>query len=305
MALTQAGQREARRRSMQDELPRRRPPSRARISSCRVHELPEHGIGPEVAYELISSELLLDGQARLNLATFVTTWMPSIAGTADGRDRRQEHDRQGRVPADGGDRGALRAHLGAAVELPRARARDRLLDDRLERGGDARRAGAEVALARADASRRQADRPAEPGDGRQRPGVLGEVLPLLGRRAAAGADGGRALPPRRRGGGRAVRREHDRRGRDPRLDVRRQLRAGRGDRRARSTSSRRARARRAAARRRRLGRIRRAVHPARARMGLPDSSACSRSTPPATSTGSSTPASAGRSGATRRRCRRT
>jgi glutamate decarboxylase len=43
------------------------------------HELAEHGIGGETAYELISSELLLDGQARLNLATFVTTWMPSIA----------------------------------------------------------------------------------------------------------------------------------------------------------------------------------------------------------------------------------
>jgi glutamate decarboxylase len=43
------------------------------------HHMPEHGIGGELAYELISSELLLDGQARLNLATFVTTWMPSIA----------------------------------------------------------------------------------------------------------------------------------------------------------------------------------------------------------------------------------
>jgi glutamate decarboxylase len=43
------------------------------------HELAERGIGEQTAYELISSELLLDGQARLNLATFVTTWMPSIA----------------------------------------------------------------------------------------------------------------------------------------------------------------------------------------------------------------------------------
>jgi glutamate decarboxylase len=31
------------------------------------------------AYEVITNELLLDGQARLNLATFVTTWMPSTA----------------------------------------------------------------------------------------------------------------------------------------------------------------------------------------------------------------------------------
>jgi glutamate decarboxylase len=43
------------------------------------HTLPEHGINANTAYELISSSLLLDGQARLNLATFVTTWMPSIA----------------------------------------------------------------------------------------------------------------------------------------------------------------------------------------------------------------------------------
>ena len=43
------------------------------------HELPAKGMSPELAYELITSDLLLDGQARLNLATFVTTWMPSIA----------------------------------------------------------------------------------------------------------------------------------------------------------------------------------------------------------------------------------
>jgi glutamate decarboxylase len=43
------------------------------------HHLPEKGVGLDTAYELISSQLLLDGQARLNLATFVTTWMPSTA----------------------------------------------------------------------------------------------------------------------------------------------------------------------------------------------------------------------------------
>jgi glutamate decarboxylase len=44
-----------------------------------IHRLGESGLDSETAYELISSELLLDGQARLNLATFVTTYMPSIA----------------------------------------------------------------------------------------------------------------------------------------------------------------------------------------------------------------------------------
>jgi glutamate decarboxylase len=36
-------------------------------------------LGSEAAYDFISAELTLDGAARLNLATFVTTWMPPIA----------------------------------------------------------------------------------------------------------------------------------------------------------------------------------------------------------------------------------
>ncbi|HET9256233.1 MAG TPA: glutamate decarboxylase [Pseudonocardiaceae bacterium] len=37
--------------------------------------LPDTGIDPELAYQLVHDELMLDGNARLNLATFVTTWM--------------------------------------------------------------------------------------------------------------------------------------------------------------------------------------------------------------------------------------
>ncbi len=44
-----------------------------------IDRLAQNGLGSDAAYELISSELLLDGAARLNLATFVTTWMPSTA----------------------------------------------------------------------------------------------------------------------------------------------------------------------------------------------------------------------------------
>ncbi len=42
-----------------------------------IDRLGDAGVGTEAAYEVITSELLLDGQARLNLATFVTTWMPA------------------------------------------------------------------------------------------------------------------------------------------------------------------------------------------------------------------------------------
>ncbi len=39
------------------------------------HELPDGEMSPDVAYQLIHDELMLDGNARLNVATFVSTWM--------------------------------------------------------------------------------------------------------------------------------------------------------------------------------------------------------------------------------------
>jgi glutamate/tyrosine decarboxylase-like PLP-dependent enzyme len=39
------------------------------------HALPESEMDPDGAYQFVRDELMLDGNARLNLATFVTTWM--------------------------------------------------------------------------------------------------------------------------------------------------------------------------------------------------------------------------------------
>jgi glutamate decarboxylase len=39
------------------------------------HRLPEGALSPDVAYQIVHDELMLDGNARMNLATFVTTWM--------------------------------------------------------------------------------------------------------------------------------------------------------------------------------------------------------------------------------------
>src|SRR6188508_2059712 len=39
------------------------------------HEFPDDEMPPDVAYQIIHDELMLDGNARLNVATFVTTWM--------------------------------------------------------------------------------------------------------------------------------------------------------------------------------------------------------------------------------------
>lgn len=37
--------------------------------------IPEGELPPDVAFQIVSDELMLDGNARMNLATFVTTWM--------------------------------------------------------------------------------------------------------------------------------------------------------------------------------------------------------------------------------------
>jgi glutamate decarboxylase len=39
------------------------------------HDVPPGEMAPDLAYQVIADELMLDGNARLNLATFVTTWM--------------------------------------------------------------------------------------------------------------------------------------------------------------------------------------------------------------------------------------
>ena len=55
-----------------------------RVRDLCHDEIFEKGVGTEVAYDLIANELLLDGSARLNLATFVTTWMPPAAAALMG-----------------------------------------------------------------------------------------------------------------------------------------------------------------------------------------------------------------------------
>lgn len=43
------------------------------------HRIPENESLPQTAYQIIRDEVMLDGNARLNLATFVTTWMDDEA----------------------------------------------------------------------------------------------------------------------------------------------------------------------------------------------------------------------------------
>src|SRR6201984_475230 len=49
--------------------------ARERSSEIPRYKLAEHGVLPRTALQVVRDELILDGNARLNLATFVTTWM--------------------------------------------------------------------------------------------------------------------------------------------------------------------------------------------------------------------------------------
>lgn len=53
---------------------------RMSMSPVPALRLPDESMEPEQAYRFIHDELMLDGSSRLNLATFVTTWMDPEAG---------------------------------------------------------------------------------------------------------------------------------------------------------------------------------------------------------------------------------
>ena len=185
---------------------------------------------PQTAYQIVLDEVMLDGNARFNLATFVTTWMDEEADRLYAATFDKNMIDKDEYPQTADDRGALRAHARATCGTRR---------DAAESVGTSTTGSSEGCMLAGLALKRrwqqarraagQVDRPAEHRDGRQRPGGVGEVRQLLGGRAALRAAGGRRLPPDRRPAARARRREHDRRRRRPRLDDGRQLRAGAGD----------------------------------------------------------------------------
>src|ERR1700732_1164240 len=117
--------------------------------------MPQRGMLPDTALQVVRDELILDGNARLNLATFVTTWMEPQAR---------------RLMAECLDKNMIdKDEYPQTAELEsrcvNILAGHRVLHHRLERGLHARRDGAAVAVAAAQAGGRGRRRPAEPGDG--------------------------------------------------------------------------------------------------------------------------------------------
>ncbi len=193
------------------------------------NRMPDDESLPGAVYRMIHDELLLDGSSRLNMATFVTTWMEPEAEKlmAETFDKnmidKDEYPQTAEIerrcvnivadlfhaPTDGDAIGV--STIGSSEAVHARWARD------------------EVEVAAAPRGRRTAHRQAEHGHGLQRPGRVGEVLSLLGRRAALRAAQSRPVHrrPRRRDG--EGRREHDRRDPDPRHHLHRRVRADRRD----------------------------------------------------------------------------
>ena len=155
----------------------------------------------------------------------------AAGAAADGRVARQEHDRQGRVPAHRRPGAALRADARRPLE----RARPASTRSAARPPAPARRAcsaGSRSSAAGSTPAARpgKPDRPARTSSWAPTSRSAGTSSPTTGTSSRASCrwratgfhlDAAEAVA--------RVRREHHRRRRDPRLDVRRQLRAGRRD----------------------------------------------------------------------------
>src|SRR6478609_11173761 len=53
--------------------------TRAGMVEVPKHHMPDRWLLPQTAYQIVLDEVMLDGNARFNLATFVTTWMDEEA----------------------------------------------------------------------------------------------------------------------------------------------------------------------------------------------------------------------------------
>ena len=108
---------------------------------------------PDNAYRFIHDELMLDGSSRLNLATFVTTWMDPQAEKLMAETFDKNMIDKDEYPATAAIEQRCVCMVADLFHAEDLRDDDpsschRRVDDRLERGGDARRPRDEVAVAR-------------------------------------------------------------------------------------------------------------------------------------------------------------
>ena len=104
---------------------------------------------PDVAYQIIHDELMLDGNARTNLATFVSTWMEPQADKLMAECFDKNMIDKDEYPQTAELEMRCVEILARLWNAPDSDAGDGVLDDWLERGGHARWACAQASLAEA------------------------------------------------------------------------------------------------------------------------------------------------------------
>ena len=136
-------------------------------------------MGPDVAYQIIHDELMLDGNSRQNLATFCTTWIePQVRQLMSDSVDKNMIDKD-EYPQTAEIESRCVHILSGPVELSRSGNYHRLLHYRLQRSGDAGWTCDEMALAqrRRQSAGKTGDRPnLVCGHGAS---LLGKVRPVL------------------------------------------------------------------------------------------------------------------------------
>ena len=155
------------------------------------YKMPEKEHDPRHAYQVVHDELMLDGNARQNLATFCQTWLdPEVHQLMDECIDKNMIDKD-EYPQSAEIENRCVHMSGRSVELAGCRQHPGLLHHRLQRGRHAGRHGHEVALAGKDEGCRQTHGQAQHGL-RSGAGLLAQVCPLLGRGTAGDSHGGRS-----------------------------------------------------------------------------------------------------------------
>src|SRR5262249_5385392 len=135
------------------------------------HSIPDLELDPDTTYQFVHDELMLDGNARLNLATFVTTWMePQVTRLmAETFDKnmidKDEYPRTAELE---------QRCVNMLSRLWNSPAEDEATGTSTTGSSEAAMLawdGLEMALARPSAKGPQADRRAQHGDGCQRAGL--------------------------------------------------------------------------------------------------------------------------------------
>ena len=104
-----------------------------------MDRLPEVGTLPETAYQIVHDEAMLDGNARLNLATFVGTWMDPFASRLYAESADKNMVDKDEYPQTAAIETRCWKMIAEPLERARRRERHRHLHDRLVRGVHARR----------------------------------------------------------------------------------------------------------------------------------------------------------------------